>query len=405
MKKVFKRLSPAMTFIILLGIVSLFSDITHEGAASIRGAYLSLLGASATTIGFVSGLGELLGYSLRFVFGLITDRTKKYWQLTIFGYAVDVLAVPALALVHENGWQWACFLLILERTGKAIKKPAKNTIVSFAASQEGAGKSFAIQETLDQLGAFLGPVLLFAVMQFKTGTTYEIYTTCFAVLVIPALFTLSMLFVAKRKFPHPERFEPETKKATKFRLRPSFGLYVAAISLFAFGFIDFSLVTMHVTKQQLFTGSQLPLLYAGAMIIDAVAALLFGLLYDKKGLRALVISTALSSLFAIFIFGFHSRGPIILGVLLWGIGMGAQESIFKAVVTNLLPKQQRAFGYGLFEFSFGIFWFLGSWLVGALYDISLPALIVISVAAQLLSIPLYFMSTWHSRQESDMKME
>ena len=160
MTKQSKHLSPALLFIMLFGIVSLFSDMTHEGASSIRGAYLALLGASAGTIGFISGLGELIGYSLRYVFGRIADKTKKYWSMTILGYVLDVLAVPALALVGEHGWIFACGLLVVQRMGKAIKKPAKDTIMSFAASQEGAGKSFGIQEVLDQIGACAGPVLL-----------------------------------------------------------------------------------------------------------------------------------------------------------------------------------------------------------------------------------------------------
>lgn len=392
MKQKLKHLSAPMIFILLLGVVSMFSDITHEGASSIRGAYLSLLGASAATIGFVSGLGELVGYSLRFAFGVLTDKTRKYWTMTILGYAIDLFAVPALALVHEDGWKAACFLLVLERAGKAIKKPAKNTIMSFAASQEGAGKSFAIQEALDQIGAFLGPVVLYIVMLLKHGTTYEVYKTCFAVLAIPACITLALLLFAKRKFPNPENFEPETEEITTFRMKPSFVCYILAISLFAFGFVDFSLITMHVARLDLFAESQLPLLYAGAMLVDAVAALFFGKMYDKKGLHALIYSTVISALFAIFIFGFNAPWAIILGVSLWGIGMGAQESILKAVVTNILPKQNRASGYGIFEFSFGVFWFFGSWLIGVLYDFSIPLLIAVSVVGQLAAIPLYIVS-------------
>ena len=143
-----KRLSRAMVFLLLFGVVSLFSDMTHEGASSIRGAYLTLMGASAGVIGFVSGLGELVGYSMRYVFGRLTDRTKRYWSMTILGYVLDVVAVPALALVGEGGWIWACGLLVVQRMGKAIKKPAKDTLMSFAASREGVGKSFGIQELL-----------------------------------------------------------------------------------------------------------------------------------------------------------------------------------------------------------------------------------------------------------------
>jgi MFS family permease len=144
------------------------------------------LGASAATIGFISGLGELIGYSMRYVFGKLTDKTKKYWPMVIAGYILDVLAVPALALVGENGWVLACGLLVVQRMGKAIKKPAKDTIMSFAATQEGVGKSFGLQEVLDQIGAFLGPVLLYVIMLFKTeGTTLQMYTYCFAALAIP----------------------------------------------------------------------------------------------------------------------------------------------------------------------------------------------------------------------------
>ncbi|MDU1643020.1 MFS transporter [Peptoniphilus harei] len=396
-----KRFSRAMTFIILFGIVSLFSDMTHEGASSIRGAYLALLGASAGTIGFISGLGELIGYSMRYVFGKITDRTKKYWPMVIFGYILDILAVPALALVGEKGWIAAALLLVIQRMGKAIKKPAKDTIMSFAASQEGVGKSFGIQETLDQIGAFLGPVFLYLVMLFKTdGTTFEIYRTAFAFLAIPGFITILLLFITKREFPNPEAFEPEAKKEEAFVMKKSFIYYIVGISFFAFGFMDYALVIMHISKNftglggsygtfRLISEETLPLLYAGAMLVDAVAALIFGHIYDKKGVRALVISTIISAPFSLFIFGFKSELALLFGLVLWGIGMGAQESILKAAVTSMVPKKNRATGYGIFECSFGIFWFLGSWVLGVIYSKSLPLMIGLSIFAQVLAIPFY----------------
>ena len=395
-----------MLFIILFGIVSLFSDMTHEGASSIRGAYLSLLGASAATIGFISGLGELIGYSMRYVFGKLTDKSKQYWPMTIAGYVLDIIAVPALALVGEHGWIAACVLLVIQRMGKAIKKPAKDTITSFAASQEGVGKSFGIQEVLDQIGAFIGPVLLYLVMLFKTeGTTFEIYSTCFAVLAIPGAITLILLIVTRCKFPNPEHFEPEPKEYIPFKMKKEFILYIAGISLFAFGFIDYSIIIMHVSRtyshlapglsetSALVSTGSLPLLYAGAMLVDAVAALFFGMMYDKNGVKALVWSTVISAPFAVFVFAFDSVPMLLLGVALWGVGMGAQESILKAAVTSMVPKASRATGYGVFECSFGAFWFLGSWLMGVLYDVSIPAMIAVSVIAQLAAIPLYIGSS------------
>lgn len=400
-----KKLSQAMLFIILFGIVSLFSDMTHEGASSIRGAYLSLLGASAATIGFISGLGELIGYSMRYVFGKLTDKTKRYWPMTIAGYVLDIVAVPLLALVGEHGWIAACALLVVQRMGKAIKKPAKDTIMSFAASQEGVGKSFGLQEVLDQIGAFIGPVLLYLVMLFKTdGTTYEVYSTCFAFLAIPGAITIILLIVTRCKFPNPEHFEPEPKEYIPFKMKKEFILYIAGISLFAFGFIDYSIIIMHVSRtysslasglsetSSLVNTGTLPLLYAGAMLVDAVAALIFGMMYDKNGVKDLVWSTVISAPFAVFVFAFNSVPMLLVGIALWGVGMGAQESILKAAVTSMVPKTSRATGYGIFECSFGAFWFLGSWLMGVLYDASIPAMIAVSVAAQLAAIPLYIAS-------------
>ena len=395
------RLSQAMVFLILFGIVSLFSDMTHEGASSIRGAYLALLGASAGAIGFISGLGELIGYSMRYLFGRITDRTRSYWPMVILGYVLDIIAVPALALVGEHGWIAACRLLVVQRMGKAIKKPAKDTIMSFAASQEGAGRSFGLQELLDQIGAFLGPVLLWLVMLGRTGASpIRTYSLCFAVLAIPGGITLLLLLYTRSRFPNPEQFEPEPKEYIPFRMKKSFILYIAGISLFAFGFIDYSLIVMHISRTAALSGAvgliteeTLPLLYAEAMLIDAVSALFFGFLYDRIGVRSLIFSTLLSSGFAVFIFSMHSVPALLVGIALWGIGMGAQESILKAAVSSMVPKSSRATGYGIFECSFGFFWFLGSWLMGALYDFSIPAMVAVSVAAQLLSIPLYLASS------------
>lgn len=393
-----RTLSPAMTFILMFGMVSLFSDMTHEGAASMRGAYLSFLGASAATIGFVSGLGELVGYAMRYVFGALTDRTGKYWPMVIAGYVLDILAVPALALVGEHGWVAASALLIIQRMGKAIKKPAKDTIMSFAASREGAGRSFAIQEVLDQIGAFLGPVLLFAVMSAKSGLPKaELYSVAFAVLAVPGAITLVLLLVTKKKFPNPEEFEGGKTVYEPLKLKRAFKIYMAGISLFAFGFMDYALILMHITKHMghyggLVTTGTLPLIYAGAMLVDAAAAVIFGHLFDKKGVGALVAATVAASPFAILVFYAESLPLLLLGVALWGVGMGAQESVLKAAVATMVDKSARATGYGIFECAFGVFWFMGSWLLGSLYDVNLVLMIAVSVAAQLAAAPLFYLA-------------
>ena len=385
-----RALSGAITFITLMGIVSLFSDMTHEGARSILGEYLNLAGASAATIGFVSGIGELCGYSLRLISGFIADKTKKYWTFVITGYVIQVLAIPALALVPEHGWIWACGLVILERIGKAIKKPAKNTLVSFAASEIGTGKGFAYQEFLDQLGAFLGPVLLFVTALVKgTDDLFTTYRISFAVLLVPAMITIVLVLTAKIRYPDPEIFEKQEDKPASFEFRKSFVLFMAAICFFAFGFADFTLITLHSANTGAFNESMLSLLYAGAMAVDAFAALFFGWLYDKVGLMALIISTLCSTFFSCFVFMTGNAWLIGAGIILWGIGMGAQESIMKAAVSGIVPRSMRSTGFGIFETGFGIAWFLGSWLLGALYDLNPVYLVTVSVVSQFLAIAFY----------------
>ena len=380
----------AMSFIILMGIVSLFSDMTHEGARSVLGDFLSLSGANAAQIGFISGFGELCGYSLRLLSGILADKTKKYWILTIIGYAVQCLAIPLLALVPENGWVIAGGLIILERIGKAMKKPAKNTLVSFAASEVGQGKGFAWQEFLDQIGAFAGPVILYVVCAVNsTSDMLHTYSICFAVLGIPAVITIALLLTAKKKYPNPENFEKSDSADKPFKMKSSFGFYMIAICCFAFGFADFTLITMHAGRLSLVPEKSLSLLYAGAMAVDAVAALFFGWLFDKKGIRALIISTICAAPFSLLVFLVDTRWALFAGILLWGIGMGAQESIMKAAVSGIVSRDNRSTAFGIFETGFGVAWFLGSWLMGVLYDRSPVYLVVFSAAAVLLAVPFY----------------
>lgn len=395
-----QAISGAVAFLTLMGMVSLFSDMTHEGARSILGEYLNLAGASAASIGFVSGIGELCGYSLRLISGFVADKTRKYWTLVIAGYVIQVLAIPALALIPEHGWIWACGLVILERVGKAVKKPAKNTLVSFAASEIGTGKGFAYQEFLDQLGAFLGPVILFVTAIVKgTEDLFTTYRLSFAVLLIPAMITIALVLSAKIKYPNPEMFEKKEEAPSAFRLKKSFVLYMAAICLFAFGFADFTLITLHAAKKLAFPESALSLLYAAAMAVDAFAALVFGWLYDKVGMKALILSTLCSTFFSCFVFLSGEAWMIGIGILLWGIGMGAQESVMKAAVSGIIPRSMRSTGFGIFETGFGIAWFLGSWLLGILYDLNPVFLVAVSVLSQLIAIVFYAMCIHYNRAE------
>jgi len=367
----------AMGFILVMGIVSLFADITHEGARSLIGPYLGLLGASATVVGFVSGLGEFIGYSLRLLTGYLSDKTRRYWLFTFLGYTMDLFAVPLLALAGR--WEVAAILIIMERTGKAIRKPSKDTLISYAAKSVGTGKGFAIAEVLDQIGAVSGPLILSLILLFRPAEELRNYRFAFGVLLIPALITLILLTLSRLNFPQPEKFEIKEEKVSTQGLTKSYWLYLVAISLIAAGFADFPLLAFHFQKINILSSSVIPFLYAIAMGVDAISSLIFGFFYDKVGILSLILASSLSLLFSPFSFLSNSVLIITLGVVLWGIGMGAQESILKSVVADLVNKEKRGTAYGFFNAIFGLFWFVGSATMGILYDYSVVSLVVFSI--------------------------
>ncbi|HOD92914.1 MAG TPA: MFS transporter [Clostridia bacterium] len=374
----------AFLFLLLLGFISLLSDFTHEGARSIYGPYLGLLGASVFVISITSGLGEFIGQALRIVTGIIADKTKKYWLMMFIGYSLNLLVIPLLMFVDSSIWEIAIILILLERVGKGIRAPAKSALISFTAPHLGAGKAFALQEAMDQFGAFLGPMFVFLVLNLNKGSELKGYQLAFGLLGIFAILTLVILFIAKMKYPHPDQFESQGR-SKGFRSNKAFALYMIAIMLIALGFIDYPVLAYHIGANTTIDAIYIPLLYSLAMGIDAIAALLFGHYFDKKGILSLIISVFISTLITPVFFLVNNTLGIILGVILWGVGMGAQESILKAVISVMVSKDKRATAYGIFYTVFGSAWFLGSVVVGWLYSMNIIYVVVFTVSMELLA--------------------
>lgn len=370
----------ALTFIVALGVVSLLADVAYEGARSIIGPFLGTLGASATAVGVVAGLGEFIGYALRLVTGYATDRTKRYWSFTIAGYGINLLAVPLLALAQR--WEVAALLVVLERAGKAVRTPARDAMLSHAAQAVGRGWGFGIHEALDQAGALVGPLVVAGVLVWGGG-----YRLAFAVLLVPALVALAVLTAASRRFPAPHTLESAAPRISTAGLSRAYWRYVVGAALLALGYADFALVAYHFATAELFQPRWIPLLYAMAMAVDAVAALVVGRAFDRAGMPAVIVGVLLSAGFAPLVFLGGARAAIG-GMLLWGIGMGIHESTLRATVASVVSPGRRGAAYGIFGAVFGAAWFAGSALMGVLYDWSLVAVVVVSVGAQLLALPV-----------------
>lgn len=370
----------ALRFVVLLGLVSLLADLTYEGARSSTGPYLALLGASATAVGIVAGLGELLGYGLRLVAGYLADRTGRYWAATLAGYALNLLAVPALALAGR--WELAALLMLLERTGKALRTPARDAMLSRATALTGHGWGFGLHEAMDQTGALLGPLVVAGAVAWQGG-----YRAGFAVLLVPALLALAVLLLARARYPHPQALEPLTPDLHPEGLPRAFWVYLTGAALVAAGFADFPLVAFHFERADVLRPALIPLVYALAMGVDAAAALVLGRAFDRVGLPVLAAVTVLTAAFAPLAF-LGGAGLAVLGVVLWGVGLGAHESIMRAAVATMVGAARRGTAYGLFNTGYGVAWFAGSALMGVLYDVSLSWLVAFCLVTQLAAVPL-----------------
>ncbi|MEU6443172.1 MFS transporter [Streptomyces sp. NPDC047046] len=371
----------AFRFVLLIGVVSLFSDMTHEGARSVTGPFLGTLGASAAAVSWVAGLGELLGYVLRSVFGYAADRSGRYWPITWVGYTLQMVAVPFLALV--GNWPLAAGLIALERMGRAMRNPARDAMLAHATAELGGGRVFGVREALDAVGGMVGPLIVALVLYLHGG-----YRVSFAFLAVPAVLTLLVLAVAWRQYPRPGALETAPASPdTPEKLPAAFWIYLAAMGLIALGYADYPLVAYHFAQTRLFSTAMLPLLYAVAMASEAVFSLLLGRAFDRWGLLTVAVATVATAAFAPLTF-LGNTWLAILGVLLWGLGMAAQESVVKATVTLMAPRTRRASAYGLFDSGFGACWFAGSVILGTLYGQSLTALVLFSAAAQLVAVVL-----------------
>ena len=375
------RWSPALKFVLLVGVMSLFADFTYEGSRSIIGQYLGELGAGVLAIATISGFGELLGYGLRLVSGRGADRTGLYWPITIGGYILQMSVVPLLALA--GSWQVAAVLIILERVGKATRNPPRDAMLSHAAKTMGYGWGFGVHEALDQFGALFGPLLVALVV----ATSHGDYRLAFAALAVPAAIMLSLLALARRQYPRPQDLEPEYTGVHGGGLPRAFWIYLLAAALVAAGFADFPVMAYHFQQTHAVSATATPIFYAAAMAVSGTGSLVFGRLFDRFGIGLLVPLTVIAAAYAplAFLGGFW---PALIGSCLWGLGMGVHESIIPAAVAPMVSPDRRASAYGLFTGVYGIAWFAGSAVIGALFSVSVTAVVAFAVAAELAAIPL-----------------
>ncbi|MEH0844855.1 MFS transporter [Micromonospora sp. CPCC 205711] len=377
-------------FVTAFGVVSLLSDVVYEGARSVIGPYLATIGASATVVGLVTGAGEATALAGRLATGPLADRTRAYWPLVLVGYAVTMVAVPALGLTTAL-WL-AAALFVAERAGKAVRGPARDVMLSHAAAAVGRGKGFAVHEALDQAGGVAGPLLVAAVL----AATAHNYRPAFLALAVPAVAGMLLLLWLRASVPDPRRFEPGPRPGAPpappgGRLPRVFWTYLAFTAVTTAGYATFGVLSFHLATRHVVPVAAIPVVYAAAMGVDALAALASGWLYDRAGVRVLAAVPVLTALIPLAAFT-TTPATAVAGVLAWGAVLGIQESTMRATIADLVPAARRGTAYGIFAAGLGGAALVGGLLTGALYDYSITAVIVTVAGIQVVALAMFLVT-------------
>lgn len=382
--------------VVAFGLVSLAADMVYEGMRSIAGPLLGSLGASALTVGLITGAGEAVALILRLATGPWADRSQRHWRLTVVGYAMTAVSVPLLALtpfLGVAGVAIAATLILLERTGKAVRSPSKSALLARVAVATGRGRGFAVHKALDQVGAFAGPLLL-AGATAVTGVLWP----GLALLAVPGALSLLLLGQLRRKVPSIAEPDPAEVQATSRGRSPwasvlgadlpgTFRVFAVAVALTTAGLMTFGVISFHFVAAGLVPLAAAPLVYAAAMAVEAVAALATGVLFDRHGGRVLLLVPVVVAAVPPLVFAPYLV-PVLGGVVMWGAATGIQDSTVKAYVADLVPAGRRATAYGVFAAIQGIGALAGGGLAGALAAHHAGLLSLVVIGLQFVSLAL-----------------
>jgi MFS family permease len=374
--------------------------MTGDGYYSVVGPYLGTLGASAAIIAVIVGIGGLVAYTPRLASGWYCDHTGHYWNIMVVGLIINFIAVPLLAIAGH--WELAFGIIVFDRMGRALRSPARDAIISHAAKgMGGAGRAFGLHEAMSDIGSMVGPIMVAIMLHANYGYSFAI-----GVLMIPAFLALVITFLTIRWYPKPIELEApcplDVEKPAKAKLPRMFWIYMLAVGLVAAAFIDFPLISFHISNEDHLETFWIPVLFAIAMGLDAISAIIFGHFFDRIGMTAIAVVFAISAFFVPLVFG---TDPLfmVIGIALWGVGQGAIGSILRAAVSQLVPQSRRGLGYGIYSTTFGILWFLGSAATGILYVISIPLMVAASVGVQFVAVFIFLYIQRQLKRHPELK--
>jgi MFS family permease len=365
----------------MLGMVSLFADMAYEGGGSVTGSYMELLGASALLTGLLS-VPDFLSYFSRLVGGWVASRSASsivYWGLVFIGYVAN-FSMPLLALAGRP--ELVILLVFVERIGKGLRGPVRDVILSEVTKGMGRGKGFGLHEVMDQTGAIIGPLCVGYALYVSNNN----YSYAFSILTIPVILSLICLSIAAALYPKVEAAGGGS--GGKSVLGRVFWIYAISSSLMMFGFMQWrSIISYYFRDVGIIPDYYIALLYTLAMGVDAIVALPMGLAYDRYGLKVISVAPVAALLIPAMILS-NNIFTYVLAASLWGIFMGAYETIMRAAVADLVGAESRAYAYGVYSFLSGVSWMIGTVIMAYLLETFSFGIIVLSLASEGLALIL-----------------
>jgi MFS family permease len=361
-----RLLTGISTNVLVLGLVSLFTDISSEMIYPILPLFLTGIGATGAVIGLIEGAAETTASLLKVVSGRLSDRFGKRKPFLTSGYGLSTLAKPLLYFATSY---WHVFgVRVTERVGKGLRSAPRDALIADSTPGEHIGKAFGLHKAMDSTGAVIGPLLVLPVLLAAATVTTDSYRSIFLLATIPAAMAVLVLFMFVKEPPR------QTPRATghllkdAHRLGRRFWALTLVVLIFFSGEISYSFFVLQSQAQGMSTITTI-LLYALFNVVFVLVSLPSGVLSDRIGRRpVLLVSFALFALTSLIMASANGLILLALGFVLFGVYKGASEGAFKAFVIDLVPKDLRGTALGVYHTAVGLVMLPGGLVAGLLWD-------------------------------------
>jgi MFS family permease len=354
----------------VLGFVSMLMDISSEMIHALLPVYMvAVLGTSALTVGIIEGIAEATASITKVFSGALSDWLGKRKFLAALGYGLAALTKPIFPLAPSIGWLVAA--RFIDRIGKGIRGAPRDALVADIAPPELRGAAFGLRQSLDTVGAFLGPLLAIAAMWW----TSDHYQLVFWIAVIPAFLSAALIIIAVRE---PER--PQGLRQVRMplhrdelsRLSASYWWVVAIAAVFTLARFSEAFLVLRAQSINL-PVTVIPVVMVVMSLAYSLSAYPVGILSDRMDNMKLLILGLLLLLGADIALAFTAGiTGLMVGVVLWGLHMGFTQGLLASLIARTAPPELRGTAFGMFNLITGIMLLLASVVAGALWDLTGP---------------------------------